>query len=74
MEYWSPKPGRVGAVAKNYVDWLISTDAFLATLTQIHFNHVNKIEARYKLLRLNLKLSEILLLRLRATFHKLPLF
>ena len=41
---------------------------------QVNFNHVNKIEARYKLLRLNVKLSEILLLRLRATFHTLPLF
>ena len=37
------------------------------------FYHVNKIEARYKLLRLNVKLSEILLLRLRATFQTLPL-
>ena len=41
---------------------------------QVNFNQVNKIEARYKLLRLNVKLSEILLLRLRATFHTLPLF
>ena len=37
-------------------------------LTQVNFNHAIKIEARYKLLRLNVKLSEILLLRLRATF------
>ena len=47
---------------------------WLRTLTQVNFNHVNKIEARYKLLRLNMKLSEILLLRLRATFQTLPLF
>ena len=50
----------------------ISTDAFLAT--HVNFNHVNKIEARYKVLRLNVKLSEVLLLRLRAIFHTLPLF
>ena len=30
MEYWSPKQGRVGCGRQNYVDWLISTDAFLA--------------------------------------------
>ena len=39
----------------------------------LNFNHVNKIEARYKVLRLNMKLSKVLLLRLRATFHTLPL-
>ena len=44
------------------------TRFWLCTLTQVNFNHVNKIEARCKLLRLNVKLSEILLLRLRATF------
>ena len=39
------------------------------------FNHVNKIiEARQKVLRLNVKLSEVLRLRLRATFHTLPPF
>ena len=43
-------------------------------LTHVNFNHVNKVEARYKVLRLNAKLSEVLLLRLRATFHTLPLF
>ena len=54
---------------------LISTDAFLAThVNALKFNHVNKIEARYKVLRLKVKLSEVLLLRLRATFHTLPLF
>ena len=54
---------------------LISTDAFLAThLNALNFNHVNKIEARYKVLRLNMKLREVLLLRLCATFHTLPLF
>ena len=37
----------------------ISTDAFLAT--HVNFNHVNEIEARYKVLRLNVKFSEILL-------------
>ena len=39
------------------------TRFWLCTLTQVNFNHVNKIEARYKLLRLNEKLSDILLLR-----------
>ena len=34
------------------------------TLTQENFNHLNKIEARYKVLRINVKLSEVLLLRL----------
>ena len=27
----------------------------ICTLTQVNFNHVNKIKARYKLLRLNVK-------------------
>ena len=55
---------------------LISTDAFLATLVNRHvnFNHVNKIEARYKVLSVNEKLSEVQILRLRVTFHALPLF
>ena len=54
---------------------LISIDVFLAMhVNARNFNHVNKIEARYKLLRLKVKLSEILLLRLRVTFHTLPLF
>ena len=35
---------------------LISTDAFLAThVNARNFNHVNKKEARYKVLRLNVK-------------------
>ena len=42
------------------IDWCI---------TQVNFNHVNKIEARQKVLSLNEKLSEVQLLRLRATFH-----
>ena len=50
------------------------TRFWLRTLMHVNFNHVIKIEARYKVLRLNVKLSEVLLLRLRATFHKLPLF
>ena len=51
---------------------LISTDVFLAT--HVNFNHLNKIEARYKVLSLNEKLSEVQLLRFRATFHALLLF
>ena len=50
------------------------TRFWLRTVMHVNFNHVNKIEAGYKVLRLNVKLSEVLLLRLRATFHKLPLF
>ena len=50
------------------------TRFLLCTLTQVNFNHVNKIEARCKLFRLNVKLSEILLLCLRASFHTLPVF
>ena len=42
---------------------LISTEAFLAPHVNTRkFIHVNKIEARYKALRLNVKLSEVLLL------------
>ena len=41
---------------------------------RVNFNHVNKIEARYKVLRLNVQLGEVLLLRLRATFHTWSLF
>ena len=44
------------------------------TLTHVKFNNVNKIEARYKMLRLNVKLSEVQLLCLLATVHALPLF
>ena len=46
---------------------------WLPTLMHINLNHVNKIEARYKVLRINMKLSEVLLLSLRATFHTEPL-
>ena len=46
----------------------------MTCLTHVNLNHENKIEARYKVLRLNVKLSEVLLLRLRATFHTSPLF
>ena len=35
-----------------------------APLTHVNFNHVNKIEVRYKVLRLNVKFSEFLLLLL----------
>ena len=46
---------------------LISTDAFLATHVNARkFNHINKIEAGYKVLRLKVKLNEVLLLRLYA--------
>ena len=38
------------------------------------YNDVNKKDARYKVLSLNMKLSEVQLLSLRATFHALPLF
>ena len=40
---------------------------WLYMLMLINFNHINKIEARYKVLRINMKLSEVLLLSLRAT-------
>ena len=46
---------------------------WLRTLMQVKFNHVNKIEARYKVLRLNERLSEVHLLRLFAAFRELPL-
>ena len=49
--------GGLGAAG---IDWCI---------TQVNFNHVNKIEARQKVLSLNEKLSEVQRLRLRATFH-----
>ena len=47
---------------------------WLRALTHANFNHVNKDEARYKALKLNVKLSDVLLLTLRATFHTLSLF
>ena len=40
---------------------------WLYMLMLINFNDINKIEARYKVLRINMKLSEVLLLSLRAT-------
>ena len=54
--------------------WFPLTRFWLRTLTHGNLNHVNKIEARWKVLSLNEKLSEVQLLRLRATFHALPLF
>ena len=51
---------------------LISTEAFLAM--HVNFNHVNIIEEIYKVLRLNVKLSEVLVLCLLTTVHTLPLF
>ena len=42
--------------------------------THVNFNHVNKKEARRKVLSLNEKLSEVQLLRLRANYHTSPLF
>ena len=39
----------------------------LYMLMLINFNHINKIEARYKVFRINMKLNEVLLLSLRAT-------
>ena len=51
-------------MTRDTLGW-ISTDAFwLRTLTHVNFNHVNQIEVRHKVLRLNVKLSEFLLLRL----------
>ena len=47
---------------------------WLRTLRHVNCNHVNKTEVSYGVLTLNVKLSEVLLLRLRATFHTLPLF
>ena len=43
--------------------WFPLTRFWLRTLTHENFNHLNKIEARYKGLRLNVKLSEVYLLR-----------
>ena len=54
--------------------WFSLTRFWLRTLTHVNFNHVNKMEAGYKVSRLNVKLSEVLLFRLRAAFHTLPLF
>ena len=46
---------------------------FTCVYTHANFTRVNKIEARYRVLSLNMKWSEIQFLRLRATFHALPL-
>ena len=46
---------------------------WLYMLMLINFNHINKIEARYKVLKISVKLSEVLLLSLFATFHTEPL-
>ena len=46
---------------RDMLGW-ISTDAILAP--HVNFNHVNQIEVRHKVLRLKVKLSEFLLLRL----------
>ena len=54
--------------------WFPLTRFCLRTLSTENLSHVDKIEAIYKMLRVNVKLSEVLLLRLRATFHALPLF
>ena len=45
---------------------------FTYVTIHVNFTHVNKIETRYEVLRLNMKLSEIKLLRMM--FHALPLF
>ena len=50
------------------------TRFWLCTFTHVNFNHANNAEARYKALRLIVKLSEVQLLRLRATVDALPLF
>ena len=52
---------------------VLESRSFTCVSTHVNFNHVNKVEARYKALSLNVKLSEVQLLRLRATFHTLPL-
>ena len=38
---------------------------------QVHFTRVNELETSYELFRLNVKLSEVQLLLLRAIFHTL---
>ena len=56
-------------IMRNLILRLISTDASLAThVNALNFNHINKIETRYKVLRSNMKLDEVLLLRLCVTF------
>ena len=43
------------------------TRFWLSTLTHVNFNRVNKIEARHKVLRLNVKLSEVLFFTLTCS-------
>ena len=50
------------------------TRFWLRTLTRVNFNNVNNIEARCNVLTLNVKLSEVQLLRLRATVYALSVF
>ena len=54
--------------------WFPLTRFWLRTFTHVNFNHANNAEARYRALRLIVKLSEVQLLRLRATVHALRLF
>ena len=54
----------------NSFRWFPLTRFWLRTLTHANFNHVNKIEARQKVLS-NEKLSEVQLLRLRAALYAL---
>ena len=59
----SPSMFEFGSPLSETLIRLISTEAFLLRMsTHVNFNHVNKIEARYKALRLNVKLREVLLL------------
>ena len=50
--------------SNHFEGWFPLTRFWLRTVT-----HVTRIEARYKVLRLNVKLSKLQLLRLRATVH-----
>ena len=69
----SPSMFEFGSPLSETLIRLISTEAFLAThINTCNFNHLNKIDARYKVL--NVKLSEVLVLCLLTTFHTLPLF
>ena len=43
---------------------ILMTCFWLRTLTHVNFNHLNKMEGRYKVLILNVNLSEVLLSRL----------
>ena len=53
--------------------WFTLTRFWLRKWTHVNFNQVNKIEARNKVLRLNVRLIEVLLFRLSATFYTLLL-